>query len=144
MVLSEDDEAEVKAEVNDRRAAEEDTVLAEAQEGEVREEEVMAAGPQPLTAHEAREAAAAAGLELVLSSSSQSGFKGVYRHDGKYEAVMRVNGEKRYLGRFATPEEAALSYARHIGGGRAAAEPGEEDVLQAEEDSEAEKAAAKY
>ena len=54
-MLSEDEhEADVKAEVEDRRVAEEDTVLAEAQE-----EEVIAPGPQPLTADEPEEAAEA-------------------------------------------------------------------------------------
>ncbi|KOO32261.1 hypothetical protein Ctob_008280, partial [Chrysochromulina tobinii] len=145
VVLSEDGEDEVKAkvkakgkaEVVDRRAAEEDAVLAEAQEGEEREEEVMAAESQPLTADEARVAAAAEGLEFVPSSSNETGFKGVSKTGGKYEAKICVKGKKRYLGTFATPEEAALCYARHIkyGAERAAAEPGEEDVLQAEEDS---------
>jgi hypothetical protein len=149
VVLSEDGEAEVKAEVKakvvDRRAAEEDAVLAEEQEGEERdavlaeerEEEAMAAEPQPLTADEARVAAAAEGLELVSSSSNETGFKGVSKTGGKYEAKICVKGKKRYLGTFATPEEAALCYARRINyvAERAVAEPGKEDVLQAEEDS---------
>jgi hypothetical protein len=132
VVLSEDGEDEVKAKVKakvkvvDRRAAEEDAVLAEAQEGEEREEEVMAAESQPLTADEARVAAEAEGLEFVPSSSNETGFKGVSKTGGKYEAKICVKGKKRYLGTFATPEEAALCYARHIkyGAERAAAEPG--------------------
>ena len=39
--------------------------------------EARSEGPQPLTADEARAAAAAEGPELVASSSSETGFKGV-------------------------------------------------------------------
>eukprot|EP00900_Chrysochromulina_parva_P009099 jgi/Chrpa1/18190/Chrysochromulina_OHIO_Genome00023911-RA len=79
-------------------------------------------GPQSLTADEARAAAAAEGLELVPSSSNETGFKGAHKRGGKYEAYIREDGKQRYLGMFATPEEAALCYARHIGAERAAAE----------------------
>ena len=41
-----------------------------------------AAGQPPLTADEARAAAAAEGLELVPSSSGETGFKGVRKHSG--------------------------------------------------------------
>jgi len=79
-------------------------------------------GPRPLTADEARAAAAAEGLELVPSSSNETGFKGVTKHRGKYKAALKCSGKQYHLGMFATPEEAALSYARHIGAERAAAE----------------------
>ena len=79
-------------------------------------------GPQPLTADEARVAAAAEGLELVPSSSNETGFKGVAEHYGRYQGQIWENGKRRYVGSFATPEEAALCYARHIGAERAAAE----------------------
>ena len=79
-------------------------------------------GPQSLTADEARAAAAAEGLKLVPSSSNETGFKGAHKRGGKYEAYIREDGKQRYLGMFATPEEAALCYARHIGAERAAAE----------------------
>ena len=46
-------------------------------------------GPRPLTADEARAAAAAEGLQLVPSSSGESGFKGVAKHRGKYSAHIR-------------------------------------------------------
>jgi hypothetical protein len=82
-------------------------------------------GPQPLTADEARAAAAAEGLELVPSAIS---FRGVSKHRGKYKAALRCSGKMRHLGIFATPEEAALCYARHIGAGRAAAEAAEARV----------------
>ena len=97
-------------------------VVEEAQEQEAVEEE-MAAGPQPLTADEAKAAAVAEGLELVLSSLSSTGFKGVSNDHGKYKVEVWEDGKYRRLGTFATPEEAALCYARHVGAERAAAEP---------------------
>ena len=81
--------------------------------------------PLPPTANESRSAAEDEGLELVPSSSSETGFKGVTKHHGKYKAEVRDNGKQRHLGTFATPEEAALCYARHIGAERAAAEAAE-------------------
>ena len=94
--------------------------------------EARAAEPEPLTADEARAAAAAVraaaaaeGLELVPSFSNETGFKGAHKRGGKYEACIREDGKQRYLGRFATPEEAALCYARHIGAERAVAEAAE-------------------
>ena len=78
---------------------------------------------KPLTADEARAAAAAEGLELVPSSKNQTGFKGVTLTNGKYYVAVYENGKGRKLsGSFATPEEAALCYARHLGAERAAAE----------------------
>jgi hypothetical protein len=84
--------------------------------------EASVAGPRPLTADEARAAAAAEGLELVPSSSGQTGFKGVRKKDGRYDVLIRENGKQRYIGTFVTPEEAALCYARRVGAERAAAE----------------------
>ena len=84
--------------------------------------EARVAVQQPLTADEARAAAAAEGLELVLSSSSATGFKWVSKRGGRYEAHCNKDGKKRFLGTYATAEEAALCYARHIGAERAAAE----------------------
>ena len=79
---------------------------------------------------EARAAAAAEGLELVPSrprhgQTAVTGFKGVYIHHGRYAAMVRENGKLCSLGHFATPEEAALTYARHIGAERAAVEAAE-------------------
>jgi hypothetical protein len=85
--------------------------------------------PQPLTADEARAAAAAEGLELVPSSSSETGFKGVYKSGAKYEAKFTENGTQLYIGTFATPEEAALCCARHAGLERAAAEAAEATLM---------------
>ena len=71
-------------------------------------------GPQSLTANEARAAAAAEGLELVPSSSNETGFRGVYNNGGnKYRVRIRENGKARYLGNFTTPEEASLTLARY-------------------------------
>ena len=84
-----------------------------------------AAGQQPLTADEARAAAAAEGLELVPSSTNETGFKGVRKQGGKYEARISQNGSMRHLGTFERPEEAALSYARHVGAERPGAEEAE-------------------
>ena len=100
--------------------------------------EARAAEPEPLTADEARAAAAAVraaaaaeGLELVPSSSNQTGFRGVCKnhgYHGKYKAELKRSGKRYYLGMFATPEEAALRYARHVGAERAAAEAAEARV----------------
>ena len=75
--------------------------------------EARVGGHQPMTADEVRAAAAAEGLELVPSSKSQTGFKGVIKRGGKYEAVVSENGTQRRLGTFVTPAEAALCFARH-------------------------------
>ena len=90
--------------------------------------EARVKGPEPLTADEARAAAAAEGLELVPSSSNETGFRSVVKHGGKYKVQIRENGKTRHLGIFATPEEAALCYARHIGAERAAARAAEARV----------------
>jgi hypothetical protein len=87
--------------------------------------EASVAGPRPLTADEARAAAAAEGLELVPSSRSETGFKGVRKSGGRFEVLIRENGKQRYISTFATPEEAALCYARHVGAERAATEAAE-------------------
>ncbi len=60
-------------------------------------------GPQPpLTADEARVAAAAEGLELEPSSSSATGFKGVVKirraTHSKYVAQVREHGKRRMTG----------------------------------------------
>ena len=78
---------------------------------------------QHLRANKARAAAAAEGLELVPSSKNQTGFKGVNLIGGKYYLQVYKNGKQsRNFGGFATPEEAALCYARHLATERAAAE----------------------
>jgi len=71
-----------------------------------------------------RAVAAAEGLNLVTSATNRTGFKYVYcdRYSGGYCVQIPENGTSRYLGLFATPEEAALCYASYIGVERAAAE----------------------
>ena len=76
--------------------------------------------PQPLTAEQARAAAAREELELV-PADTRSGFKGVSRGGRKFKADIWKGGKQRFLGTFDTPEEAALAYARHVGENRAAA-----------------------
>jgi len=76
--------------------------------------------PAPLTAEEAVQQAAAEGLTLLRSEHTSTGFKGVTFFSGRskssykgkpYQAQVRRGGKTVHLGRFATPEEAALCYA---------------------------------
>jgi len=62
----------------------------------------------PLTAAGALEAAAGADLELLRSPTGGSGFVGVHKNNGGFQA--RVSG--RHIGTFKTKEEAALERAR--------------------------------
>eukprot|EP00657_Telonema_sp_P-1_P005291 TRINITY_DN22551_c0_g1_i1.p1 TRINITY_DN22551_c0_g1~~TRINITY_DN22551_c0_g1_i1.p1 ORF type:complete len:213 (+),score=96.40 TRINITY_DN22551_c0_g1_i1:34-672(+) len=52
-------------------------------------------------------------LKLMTSAKSASGFRGVSRAGSRWEAYIG-NGTagKRYIGRFDTPKEAAIAYAR--------------------------------
>ena len=77
--------------------------------------------PPPLTAEEALRQAEAEGLTLLTSERSNTGFKAVSFSSGQeegtsrskpYQAKVRRGGKEVHLGRFATPEEAALCYAR--------------------------------
>jgi len=63
----------------------------------------------------------AEGLRLHLSSSSSTGYKGVYEHSGRFVAQDRRGGRNASLGTFDTAVEAAVAYARAVG--QAAAEP---------------------
>uniref|UniRef100_A0A7S0L8X7 AP2/ERF domain-containing protein n=1 Tax=Coccolithus braarudii TaxID=221442 RepID=A0A7S0L8X7_9EUKA len=81
-----------------------------------------------LTSEEALSQAAAEGLALVRSRA-KTGYKGiiydpVYNHHKRSRPYIAYGpGKKRAcLGRFATAEEAALSYARFVGPDRAALE----------------------
>ena len=112
-----DEEARREAEAPSQAASDEDNAAGL--------ESRAAAGQQPLTADEARAAAAAEGLELVQSSTNETGFKGVRKQGGKFEARIWENGSMRHLGTFDRPEEAALSYARHAGAERPGAEEAE-------------------
>ena len=70
-----------------------------------------------LTAPEVVATAAEEGLCLVRSSNA-TGFKNVFKHRNSFKAKDGTLD----LGSFRTAEEAALSYSRHIGSARAAAE----------------------
>jgi len=87
-----------------------------------------------LTSAEAVQQAAVEGLPLVQSASA-SGYKYVTQEGSRF-VVNRHGGKGTYLGSFATAEEAALVFARHIGAHAAhAAQPGERGhVAQPEED----------
>ena len=71
-----------------------------------------------MTAAEAHAAAAAEGLSLVPAENS-TGFKGVSRYTSSVSKPFQVtlchDGRNKFLGRFATAEEAALAVARFIG-----------------------------
>ena len=76
-----------------------------------------------MTAEEAVAAAAAEGLPLIRLPGTKSGFKSVTRENGSHLCYVvrlwRGDDATRDLGRYATAEEAALTYARCLG--RAAA-----------------------
>ena len=65
--------------------------------------------------------AAREGLTLATSSSSNSGYRGVYynpkeQSSKKYQLRLRVGRKDVHLGYFATAEQAALFYARREAG----------------------------
>jgi hypothetical protein len=68
-----------------------------------------------MTLEEAEAIAARDGLVLV---PSKTGYKGVSLKEGRF----RARSKGYYIGSYATPYEAALEYARHIGPQQAAAE----------------------
>ena len=45
-----------------------------------------------------------------LMKNNTSGFIGVCRHLGKWQAMIKIEGKLKYLGRYATPAEAARAY----------------------------------
>ena len=73
----------------------------------------------PMSEAEARRLAEAEGLQLVPSSSNPTGFRGVACNGSKskpFKAQAQHDGRTQFLGRFASPAEAALAFARHLGG----------------------------
>jgi hypothetical protein len=75
----------------------------------------------PITAEEALEAAALEGLTLVPSFKNETGFKHVNFYPNTVHPYA-VKSRVGYLGRFATAEEGALTYARVLGPAGSAAE----------------------
>eukprot|EP00966_Prymnesium_polylepis_P209751 4858154-Prymnesium_polylepis.1 len=71
-----------------------------------------AAGPE-LTAEQAKAQARAEGLVLV-GAATETGFKGVSRSRGSFQARAYEGGKMINLGYFRTPEAAALAYAYHM------------------------------
>jgi len=85
--------------------------------------------PPPVTAEEVLRQAEAEGLTLLRSECSNSGYKCVTFNNSKssksspYQVQACRGGKHRFLGCFATPEEAALCYARSPEAQAAAAAP---------------------
>lgn len=52
------------------------------------------------------------GFNRGKSINNSSGFKGVSFSRGVWQALISINGKNRYLGRFATREEAADAYGK--------------------------------
>ena len=77
--------------------------------------EAQAAAAANMTLEEAEDAAAREGLVLV---PSKKGYKGVRQFRGTFRAI----SNEKVIGNYATPYQAALEYARHIGPQQAAAE----------------------
>ena len=102
--------------------------------------QVEEASRLPLTAEEVHALAAEERLCLVPSTreSNETGFRGVKKRCQKYQA----HSGGIYLGAFPTAEEAALSYARHLGAERAAAEAAAADVAMRSAAARAEVAVA--
>ena len=99
----------------------------------------------PLTAEEALATAAREGLTLPRAVS-QTGYRGVSHVTGKkarpYQAWVCRDGKVERLGRFATPEEAALCRARTPEGKKAASAAGVGPVPMTVEEAERQAEAA--
>jgi len=86
----------------------------------------LPAPPPSMTAEMALRQAEAEGLTLLLSESSNSGYKGVSFNSGRpkpYQAKVKRGGKTVALGSFATAEEAALVVARDAAAHVAAPQP---------------------
>ena len=73
-----------------------------------------AAAPTPAAQPPLGLATEAAGMRLHLSSSSATGYKGVRRDGGRFQANICGGGQADYLGAFDTAVEAAVAYARAV------------------------------
>ena len=49
---------------------------------------------------------------IVVRPTNPSGFLGVSRHENKWRAAISVDGKRRHLGRFDTPEAAFAAYSK--------------------------------
>ena len=76
-----------------------------------------------MTAVEVMEEAALDGTKLLPSNDNTSGFQNVGYDNGKFKAYVRRGGRQVHLGRFNTPEEAALCFARSAEGNQAVGRP---------------------
>ena len=56
----------------------------------------------------------AEGLQLHLSYSSATGYRGVCLIGSRFQAYYVLKSTKKYLGRFDTAVEAAVAYARYL------------------------------
>ena len=65
-------------------------------------------------AEEAVRQAAAEGLELVRSATSNSGYRGVHAQGSRFQANVSRGGTAVHLGFFDTAEAAALAVARDV------------------------------
>ena len=107
----------------------EEAALAYARSPEAREAVEAAAAPPappPLTAEEALRQAETERLTLQKSESSNTGYKGVRFVSGRrmpYLVKVKRGGKTRFLGYFATAEEAALAVARASAAQTAPAQP---------------------
>ena len=94
--------------------------------------------PPPMTAEEAVRQAEAEGLTLLKSEASSTGYKGVTFSSSRckskpYKLQVQRGGKTVHLGCYATPEEAALCYARTPEAQAAAAAPLKPPPMTAEE-----------
>ena len=83
-------------------------------------EEARQTGADPMTAEEALAFAEREGLTLVRSTTNKTGFKNLQYYKGRnkgrpYQLKLSLDGRTSHIGSYATPEEAALTYARLIG-----------------------------
>jgi len=92
-----------------------------AQEGEQEDGAFAAAGAAAGAATSAV-VAEAEGLRLHLSSGSVTGYKGVCKDRGRFQARHWMDGSLAHLGNFYTAAEAAVAYARAVGQGPTEAE----------------------
>ena len=90
------------------------------EDAELEEARLHNGGPEPMPADDALAAAEREGLTLVRSTTNKTGFKNLQYYKGRnkgrpYQLKLSLDGRTSHIGSYATPEEAALTYARLIG-----------------------------